>query len=278
MMASLARLWGVYAYLDFLFIMKDARRFVILFVSDAALGVAFITGTMLLAERFDGIGPWSKLEVAFMLGYGQTLAGLLTGFLFGYNLTHISRRVGRGQLDHSLVQPHSLLTTFITEGFMPFSGVGMFLPGVILLVWAISSLQLPPDPSWIALLVAQLIASGAIVMSFHFIWGTLAFWAPRGAEEVTSETHHLMDALRPFPLDGVGAASQGALLSFLPVGFLAWYPSRALLGIDAWPYALALTPAAALVFVLAATLTFRMGLAHYAQTGSSRYSDFGHRR
>ena len=115
-------------------------------------------------------------------------------------------------------------------------------------------------------------------MAFHFIWGTLAFWAPRGAEEVNSETNHLLSQLRPFPLDGIGALGQVGLLTIVPVGFLAWYPSRALLGVDPSSATLAVTPLAGLVFAVAATIVFRLGLAHYARTGSSRYSDFGHRR
>ena len=275
---GLLRLWQVYGYLDVLFMVRDARRFFIFLISDTILGLALMTGTFLLAERFDGIGPWTKYQVAFMLGYGQLVVGLLGGLFFSYNITHISRRIGRGQLDHSLIQPHSLLTTFVTEGFTPLSGIGLVLPALLLLVWAARSLELDVSPAWLALLALQLLASGAIAMSFHFIWGTLAFWAPRGAEEVTSETHHLLDQLRPFPLDGVGFAGQAALLSFLPVGFLAWYPCRALLGIDPSPFGPVLTPLAAVIALALAAGFFRVGLRHYARTGSTRYSDFGHRR
>lgn len=274
----LVRLWRVYAYLDFLFVTKDIRRFLIFLVSDGALAVAFLSAMLLLAERFDGIGPWSKYQIAFMLGYGQIMAGLLVATFFGYNLTHISRRIGRGQLDHSLIQPHSLFMTFVTEGFTPWSGIGFVAPGLVLMGWAAWSLRLEPSAGWLALLGAQVLGSGAVAMSFHFIWGTLAFWAPRGAEEVSTETHRLFDHLRPFPLDGVGIPGQAALLTAVPVGFLGWYPSRALLGIDSSVFALAITPAAGALFLAAAAFVFRRGLAHYGDTGSSRYSAFGHRR
>ena len=38
------------------------------------------------------------------------------------------------------------------------------------------------------------------------------------------------------------------------------------------------TPVAALLFSLLATLLFQRGLKHYGRTGSQRYTDFGHRR
>ena len=34
------------------------------------------------------------------------------------------------------------------------------------------------------------------------LWGSLAFWAPRAAEELNSSTFELSNQLAPFPLDG----------------------------------------------------------------------------
>ena len=276
-MRRILRLWGVYAYLDLLFMTKDFRRSATFWLSDFAISVAVVTGAMLIPERFDGIGEWSKHQIAFMLGFGLLVHGLLDVF-FGYNVKFISRRVGRGQLDHTLLQPHSILTTILTEGFVPISGLCALLPGLALLLWSGTQLGLAPTPTWLLLFLVQVISVGAITISFHFIWGTTAFWAPRGAEEISSSTNHMLDQLRQFPLDGLDAAARTGLMTVLPIGFLAWYPSRALLGLERSELAFALTPLAGLAFLLAATIAFRGGLNRYARTGSARYSDFGHRR
>ena len=60
-------------------------------------------------------------------------------------------------------------------------------------------------------------------------------------------------------------------------GFVAWLPSRALLGLDSHTYAVAVTPLAALAFVAVAIWLFRKGMTHYARTGSQRYLSMGHR-
>ncbi|HEY3083081.1 MAG TPA: ABC-2 family transporter protein [Chloroflexota bacterium] len=276
-LGRILRLWRVQAYLDLLFLTQDARRAGTYVLSDLIITVATFAATLLVAERFGGIGEWSKAQVVFMLGYGLTAHGLLDVF-FGYNVKFISRRIGRGQLDHTLLRPHSIATGLLTEGFMPFSGFTALVPGVGLVAWAAVQIGLTVTPAWLALLVVQLVASGAVVLSFHFIWGTLAFWAPRGAEELSSSTNRMLDQLRQFPLDGVGPAVRSGLMTVLPVGFAAWYPCRALLGLEGSAASLALTPLAGLLFVGLATFAFRRGLAHYARTGSSRYSDFGHRR
>ncbi|NDF38471.1 MAG: hypothetical protein EB140_06005, partial [Proteobacteria bacterium] len=63
-----------------------------------------------------------------------------------------------------------------------------------------------------------------------------------------------------------------------PAGLVAWMPVRALAGVSADPWGFLLTPAAAVLMFVVAVPTFARGLRRYRQTGSSRYSTFGHRR
>ena len=129
------------------------------------------------------------------------------------------------------------------------------------------------------MLIVHLVASIAVVLSFAYAWGSLAFWAPRAAEELNSRTYELSNQLAPFPLDGLSGIALVSLVTVVPVGLVAWYPSRVLLGIDAPPWAgQTLVPAAALLLVALATWIFSRGLRKYRRTGSTRYSDFGHRR
>lgn len=272
----LLRLWRMYAALDLAFVAADIKLVLIYLSSDTITNMAAVTGMLLLAERFAGIGAWSKPQVIFMLGYATTVSGLMNTF-FGYNVLLISRRIGRGQLDHTLVQPQPLWLALLTEGFMPISGSAMLLPGVGLLVWGLVGTSLPITVGWLALLAASLLASCIIVLAFAFSWGSLAFWAPRAAEEVSSSANTLLDQLKAFPLDGVGALLLGGLVTVVPVGFVAWYPCRVLLGIDQTPGAAWVTPLAALVLSTLTVFFFRKGMQRYVRTGSQRYSSLGHR-
>jgi len=270
-------LWRVYAYLDFMLLTRDLRLFLNYFITDTLLNLAAVSGTFLLAERFAGLGMWSKPQVVFLLGYGMLVGGLINTF-FSFNVLYISRRLGRGQLDHTLIQPQPLWLSLLTEGFMPLSGSAILLPAVGLLWWAGAKLGLDPGAGWWALFAMQILASATIATAFSFLWGSLAFWAPRAAEEISSSALRIVYQLTPFPLDGSGPLLIGVLLSVLPIGFVAWYPCRFLLGLSPSPWDGALTPLAALFFALAAGLTFAKGKKHYERTGSSRYLSFGHRR
>jgi ABC-2 type transport system permease protein len=276
LLARLLRLWKMYAVLDFTLLMANMKLALIWYLSDAVINLASVTALLLLAERFAGIGAWTKDQVIFMLGYATVVSGLMN-VLFGYNVLVISRRLGRGQLDHTLIQPQPIWVSLLTEGFMPFSGSSVLLPGLGLLFWAAHRLALPITPGWLALLAVNVAASSAIVMSFSFLSGSLAFWAPRAAEEISSSSTRLLTQLKIFPLDGLGPLLLGGLLTVLPVGFLAWYPSRALLGLHPSGWAGWATPLAALILAAITSLVFWKGMRHYGRTGSQRYSNLGHR-
>ncbi|MDQ2995659.1 MAG: ABC transporter permease [Chloroflexota bacterium] len=266
----------MYAVLDFTFLMADLKLALTWYISDGIVNLASVTATLLLADRFAGIGVWGRYEVVFMLGYATVVSGLMN-MLFGYNVLTISRRLGRGQLDHTLIQPQPIWLSLLTEGFMPFSGSPMLLPGVALLAWSASKLSLAITPGWLALLALNLAASSVIVLAFSFLWGSLAFWAPRAAEEISSSSIRLLYQLKGFPLDGLGPLLLSGMLTVLPVGFVAWYPCRALLGLDPSGWARWMTPLAALIFVIITSWIFRKGMRYYGSTGSQRYSSLGHR-
>ena len=274
----LLRLWQLYATMDLLFLARGPQVAITFYVSDLLTGTAAVTATFLLAERFDGIGPWTRAQILFLLGYALLVRALIDVF-FNYNLAFISRRIGRGQLDHVLIQPQPLWMALLTEGFSPVTGSGMLLPGLGLLIWSGRELQLSVSPAWWGLFGADVLASIATVLAFEYMWGSLAFWAPRAAEEINSDSWRLLTQLAPFPLDGVAGLALVSLVTIVPVGLVAWYPSRALLGLESpvWAAELLLTLAAC-VFAAFAAWLFTRGLRHYGHTGSTRYLDHGHRR
>ncbi|MFC1526713.1 ABC-2 family transporter protein [Candidatus Latescibacterota bacterium] len=272
----LLRRFYVQAYLDFMFMTRDIRFFCICAISDVVGSLSRVMAVFLLAERFDGIGVWSREQILFMLGYATLVNGLLDMF-FGYNILGISRRLGRGQLDHSLVQPQPLWMTLLTEGFTPVIGFFPVAAGVAIVGWVMSGpAGIHADVVWWITFGVELVASCLIVVSFSFLWGTLAFWSPVGAEEISSRVNRMARQLTVFPLDSLSPwLTQVALLA-LPLGFVVWYPSRALLGLaGASPWH---APLFAIVLFLVTTLVFSWGLRHYERTGSQRYLLFGHRR
>jgi ABC-2 type transport system permease protein len=270
-------MWKLFGTMDLLWLLRGPRDATIYMLSDAVLMIATASTTFLLAARFDGIGDWSRGQIVFMLGYAMLVSSLLDT-VFGYNIKMISRRVGRGQLDHMLVQPQPLWKLLLTEGFSPFAQPFGTLISLVVVVWSSTQLDLAFSVGWLAILLLNLLASAAIVLSLQVGWGSIAFWAPRSAEEINSATERMVGSLGSLPLDGVPRVLLGGLLSVLPIGFVAWLPARSIAGVAPVLPGGLVTPLVAPLFAAAAYFVFRKGLRHYARVGSQRYSAFGHRR
>lgn len=273
----LARLWLMYARMDAGWFLRDTKYCVFNILADVISNLAAISGVFLLSERFGGIGGMRRDQVLFMLGYSSLLDGIFLLFFSMCNVGHISRRIGRGQLDHMLIQPLPIWMQLATEGFIPVSGSSMLFCGAGLTLYAVARLHLAVTPLWALWLLVYLLCSVAVLLAVSYIAASAAFWAPVAAEEISTTAVSLFD-VRSYPLGGLPKAAQWALCTVLPVGLAAWFPANALMGLP--PAGL---PAALLVFAalslsgLAASL-FRKGMNHYAKIGSNRYLDRGHRR
>lgn len=273
----LPALWALYARMDLLWILRGPYAAVSWLIADVIIAAATVASTFLLAARFDGIGVWSRPQVLFMLGFALAVRGLLNT-IFGFNVAFPSRRIGRGQLDHMLLMPQPLSVTILADGFSPLSGSAILVGGFGVIAWAIAELGIAPTPAWLALVALYLASSTLVVLAFSYLVGSLAFAAPRAAEEINSESWRLVHQIAPFPLDGVGTVLTASLLSVAPAGLVAWLPSRVLLGLEDAALSALWMPLGAVVFAAVAIAVFRIGLAHYGRTGSSRYLSHGHRR
>ncbi len=258
--------------------LRDTKLFLLNVLTDVVSNGAAVTGVLLLSERFGGIGGMSRGQVLFQLGYALLVEGVFMLFFMMNNVGHISRPIGRGQVDHMLLQPVPLWMQLITNGFIPASGSSMLVCGVAITAWAARSLGLAVTPLWVLALLGCLLCSAAVTLGFTYIVSAVAFWAPVAGEEVASTTVDLFFTTRMYPLGGTAPAVQTALCTVLPVGLAAWFPANLLLGQHPNHLPAALLAAMAAALTVLATLTFRKGLKHYATTGSVRYSDRGFRR
>jgi ABC-2 type transport system permease protein len=272
----LPRLWRAHARLNVVLLLHSRQQTIVYLLADLVGSGAGVVAVLLLAKTFGGIAGWTVDQLLFLSGYGLIVSGLSTLF-FSYNVAAISRRIGRGQLDHSLIQPQSLVTSLVTEGFAPVDAAALLLPGVGLVIAASFTGGGPVGAAAWAALPVLLVASTALLQAVNVIWGSVAFWAPQGAEELSPAMSRMLESLKQFPLDPLLPVLKGALATIVPVAHLAWLPSSALLGRHPLGSA-GWTLVASAVSVGLAAVVFGKGMSRYGRDGSQRYSDFGHRR
>lgn len=274
---QLLRLYAAYARMDWQFLTRDKRMGLLTVFSDWLATLSSIMGIALLAVRFDGIGGWSADEILWMLGFFTLAYGATWMLLGANNALHISRRVGRGQVDHMLIQPCPLWMQLLSEGFMPFTGNSGFLAGVLLTGIATARLHLTLTAGWFALLAAYILARMAVAAGLAYLAGAAAFYRPVSCEELSSLALDALNAAGKYPLAALPDWMQAIFFTLLPVGLMAYLPSMILLqkihpsALCAWPFAVG----AGLLAL--AGVAFRKGLKHYAIHGCPRYKDMGHR-
>ena len=271
------RLYRLYARMDLHWFLQDTGTAAIVIVSELTGTLASMAGVLLLAVRFGGAGGLSADEVLFMLGFFQMASGLCAMLFGGFNVMHISRRVGRGQIDHMLIQPLPLTAQLLTEGFLPVSGSSGFLAGLALTVIACVRLAVPVTALWLLQLLLYVLLHLLLTLAQSYLYGALAFYQPAACEELSTLILDLNGKLGKFPLMGIPKALLIFLCTALPTGLLAYVPALGLLKGLGYGPALALPVCVAAAFALSAAAMFRRGLRHYLQYSCARYKELGHR-
>lgn len=274
----LFELYGLYAKMDLAWLLRDKTFASLAILADTISNLSAVTGVFLLAWRFDGIGGMNKYEVLFMLSYTTIITGIFQTFCSGGNTGHISRRIGRGQLEHMFIQPMSLPKQLITEGFIPFSGSSNIISGSVIMVIATTNLGLTLPWWWILSLLGNFVVTIAIILGQSYLASSITFYAPVQAEEISSYVIDSFGYISTFPLSGMPLYLQLPLITIIPTGLLAWFPTLALFGkapfgLSAW-YPLIF----AIIIWFFATFFFRKGLKYYVKKGINRYHSMGHRR
>ena len=274
---QILRLYRLYGKMDWDLLMRDKRLGFTYAICDMLPPLSTAAGLGLLAIRFNGIGGLTADEILWMLGFFTLADGMTLMMLGGYNVLHISRRVGRGQVDHMLIQPVPLWMQLLTEGFMPFTGSSSFIVGLGMVIAATIRLGLSVTPGWLLTLVLYMLARMAVAAGCSFIAGTAAFYKPVACEELSSVVLDALTTAGQYPLVSLPDWLIGIFSTFLPVSLMAWLPGMILLQKINAPLAMAWPFAAGAGLLALAGLLFRKGLKHYAAHGCPRYKEMGHR-
>lgn len=280
---TLFRLYRLYAKLDFLWLLRDGRYFLLQFVSDLISGGCTVAGVWLLSRNFKNLAGMSQSDVLFMMGYAVFIDGLIMIFFIGNNTLMVSRIIGRGQLDHLMIQPVPVWAQLLAQGFSPFSGMPMLIFGIWLTVSGARKAAVFVSPAWLLLFLLFSICSSVLILSCLYLLSCSAFYAPAAAEEIAEVGKNLFSSLKTYPLGNMNGTIKKMFLTVIPVGLSAWFPSSVLLQagkmgiLSLNPLSLLYLPGFTVLLLTAVILLFKKGMKYYATYGSPRYSSFGHR-
>jgi ABC-2 type transport system permease protein len=214
------------------------------------------------------LGGFDFREVSIM--YGLSAAAFGIADLVVGHVDRLPFYVRTGTFDAFLLRPLSALGQLVTSDFS-LRRVGRVVTGLVVLGVALKGADVDWTPAHVALLVVTPLA-GAVIFSAVFIaTSTVGFWLVDGMELANAFTYG-GNYLSSFPFTVFGPAVRRFFTFVIPVAFVAYLPTLALLGRDdpsglpSW-----LTWSGPLVALLAAGvagLLWQVGLRRYVGAGS----------
>ena len=168
------KLFAISAKLDLIWLLCDTKFALVGISADIISNIATVSGVFLIAVRFGGIGGMNTNEVLFMMAYSTLVTGLFIMFGAGNNI-HISRIIGRGQLEHLFIQPLPIQVQLFTSGFAPFTGWSNFVSGLVMIVIAINRLNLQISFLWVLSLIGYLLITMMIIVARSYLVSSMAF-------------------------------------------------------------------------------------------------------
>jgi ABC-2 type transport system permease protein len=213
------------------------------------------------------LNSWDVHEVAFL--YALSAITFACTDLFIGHLDQFPQLIRDGNFDILLVRPRGTLFQVVASDFAA-RRVARVLQGVIVLVYALSTLTI----HWTAWRVVVLLASvpSAIVI-FSSIWvcgACIAFWTTDGGEFTNAFTYG-GTAMAQYPFDIYATWLRRLLGYFIPLAFVCFFPALYVLG-KADPLGLPhfldfLSPIVALAAAAVAGSVWRFAVRHYRSAG-----------
>ena len=179
----------------------------------------------ILADRFGGIAGWDWSELALLFAFH--LLGYSLGACMSFTqMRQLEEAVRLGTLDTLLTKPISPWAYMVFSGLNP-GYTGHALLGIAMMVWALTIVDVPWSVGWVTYFVLALISAGMVTGAILTMIGATAL--------IWTRSNHLYSLffgfweLSRYPLNIFPAAIQGAMLTIVPLGFMAAVPVAVLL-------------------------------------------------
>jgi len=233
----------------------------------AATGIEFF-GVWALFARFGSVKGWELPEVALFYGTINIAFAIADAASRGFDL--FGNMVKSGDFDRLLLRPRSTALQLAGQE-LTLRRIGRLTQGLIVLLWAASTLRIAWSPAKVALLVAAVSGGACLFGGILVLQATLAFWTTDTLEIVNTVTYGGVETAQ-YPLTIYRPWFRRFFTVVIPLACVNYFPSLAILGkpdplgtpaVFQW-----LSPAVGVLFLVAALQIWKIGVRHYHSTGS----------
>ncbi|MCR5623633.1 MAG: ABC-2 family transporter protein [Lachnospiraceae bacterium] len=225
--------------------------------------VAGFVSFMIIFKNFPSINGWDYHHMLFL--YGFSLISLTPVQCFFDNNWNLRFMVRSGDFIKYCFRPINVFFYYISEVF-DVKGLGQFFFGMGTLIYAWYHIGLPVTPWIIVKLVIYIITASLFMISLMNFAAATAFWL-QGSGSVMVIMFKFKDFAK-YPADIFHGFFKFLFTFLIPIAFIAYYPSLAILEPDHIPLLTILSPFIGMAFFRLSYKFWMLGVKKYDFTGS----------
>lgn len=184
---------------------------------------------LLLFERVESIGGWSKWEVVYLYGVASISLGIAE--LLTTGLDAMPELVRTGTMDGILIRPVPPLLQILGRDIRLLQ-LGRLIQGMGALAVALVHLPVAHSPEALLLLLIAMISTTAIYFGLFLAAGASCFWTVQSSELFNAFTYGGVQ-MTQFPISVYPRWLRDLFLFAVPLGFTSYVPAVEALGKEA---------------------------------------------
>jgi len=248
--------------------MSYRGSFLLQIFTNFLVNAAEVLALFAMFYQFDTLGGWSLGEVALL--HGMSMIAFSIGDSLTIGMDNVAPQIRSGEFDRVLTRPLSSWMNAATSE-VSLRHLGQLTQGVIVLVFALTQVNIDWTITNIAILFTALITGVALFMALFTVEAILSFWTVNGVEAINAFTYGGSDLVQ-FPLHIFNRTLRFLFLFVIPAGFVTYFPALHMLdkpdplGMPDW--FVVLGPVITAAFCLVVAWGWNQGIRHYRSTGS----------
>ncbi len=248
--------------------MQYKLSFIAQLIGTFLMTIIDFVGVFILFQRFDSIGGWGFVEVAFLYGLSSLSFSLAEFVVTGFQA--VPHLIKRGEFDRIMIRPLSAFFQILAFK-LNLRRLASLAQGLVILILAVSQLDFAFTPAK-GLLFVLTIVGGAFFFTAIFIAGaTVSFWTVGSIEAANIFTYGGSQMLR-YPFHIYHEWLQRLFTFIIPMIFINYLPALFILDKPnplGFPTSIAFFAPIVDVAVLGLAILFwQQGVQQYQGTGS----------
>ena len=226
-------------------------------------------GVWALFDRFGNLTPWTLAQVALFYGTVNVAFAFTDALARGFDLFG-NQFVKTGDFDRLLLRPRSTVLQIAGHEFTLFR-VGRLVQGLIIMGWAIATLDIDWNAWRISLLMLSVLGTFLFFYAIVVVQATLSIWTTESLEIMNTLTYGGVETAQ-YPLAIYRQGFQRFFTYVIPLGCVTYFPLVGVLGVDdplgSTPLLQTIAPLAGFAFFGLSLLIWQFGVRRYTSTGS----------